>query len=106
MPLFLVLFLGGLLIGFIGLIWGAVLAFRTTVWWGLIYILVPLGWPIFLIAHLGRTLKPTLIILLGALTVVVGVKQAPQRLQASVQQKLSASQGVTAPTRPQTQAAD
>lgn len=107
MPLFLVLILGGLLIGFVGLIWGAVLAFRTTVWWGLIYILVPFGWPIFLIAYLGRTLKPTLIILLGALTVVVGVKQAPQRLQASVaQQKLSASQAVTAPTRPQTQAAD
>ena len=38
---------------------------------------------------------------------MVGVKQAPQRLQASVaQQKLSASQAVTAPTRPQTQAAD
>jgi hypothetical protein len=84
MPLLSILVLGGLLIGFVGLIWGAVLAFRTTIWWGLVYILVPLGWPIFLIAHLGRTLKPTLIILLGALMVVVGVKQAPQWNHASV----------------------
>jgi hypothetical protein len=107
MPGFLICILAGLLIGFVGLIWGAVLAFRTAVWWGLIYILVPLGWPIFLIAHLGRTLKPTLIILLGALMVVAGVKQAPQRVQASVaRQKLPAADSVTAPTRPQTQVAD
>jgi len=84
MPLLSIFILGGLLIGFVGLIWGAVLAFRTTVWWGLVYLLVPLGWPIFLIAHLGRTLKPTLIILLGALMVVVGVKQVPQTNHASV----------------------
>jgi hypothetical protein len=84
MPLFAMFLLGGLFVALVGIIWGAVLAFRTTVWWGVVYILVPLGWPIFLIAHLNRTWKPALITLCGIGLVAAGVTQAPNLAQAAV----------------------
>lgn len=78
--------LAGLFVAFIGILWGLVLAFRTTVWWGVAYLFVPLGWPIFLLGHFRQTWKPTVMILLGAAVVGVGIVQTPPPAQLTTSQ--------------------
>lgn len=94
MPLFVIYLLGGLFVALVGIIWGAVLAFKTTVWWGVVYIVVPLGWPIFLIAHLGRTWKPTLITLCGIGLVATGLAQAPRHNPTAIAQSKKLTAGL------------
>lgn len=78
MNLFQILMIAGLLAGTIGFIWGAVLAFRTSVLWGLAYLFLPFGWVIFVLGNLRETKHAALIMLVGVGLVIGGVVQSPR----------------------------
>ena len=87
MHLFQILILAGLFIGAIGFIWGVILAFRTSVLWGLGFLFLPFGWVIFLLGHLQETKRAAIVILLGVGLVIGGILQSPQKIPAPAAQK-------------------
>lgn len=87
MHLFQLLILAGLLAGVVGFIWGVILAFRASVWWGLAFLFLPFGWVIFLLGRLRETAHAALLIVLGAGLLIVGIVQSPRTANATIAQK-------------------
>jgi len=71
------IYIGGL-ISFIGGIWLLVVAFKTSVWWGLGTLLLgPVGL-VFVILHWQDAKKPFLVSLAGTVLMIIGVWKSPQ----------------------------
>lgn len=81
-----ILLLAGALLFLIGFFWAMILAFRTTVWWGLAFLFVPFGWLIFLIGHLRDNSKPALLVFCGGLLFWTGFLRIPQPGQLTASQ--------------------
>ena len=77
----------GVLVSLIGSVWGLVLAFRTSIWWGLSWLFLPFAALIFLLVHFKQAKGAALTILIGAALLGVGFSQAPQSLKAAIAQK-------------------
>jgi uncharacterized membrane protein len=75
------LILGGIL-SIVGGIWLLVVAFQTSVWWGLGSLLVPFVSLIFVIMHWQVSKKPFLISLAGTVLVLFAAWKSPQFAQA------------------------
>jgi hypothetical protein len=76
----IILFYLGLLISIVAGIWLLVVAFKTSVWWGLGSLLIPFVALIFVIMHWQVAKKPFLWNLLGAVLIVVPVMMNPELL--------------------------
>ncbi len=59
-------------------IWLLVIAFKTSVWWGLGYIFVPFVSLIFVIVHWSVAKKPFLYSLVGAVLMILGSLFMPE----------------------------
>ena len=71
------LLLVGGLIAFVGAIWMLVVAFRTSVLWGLGCLIVPFVSLIFLVLYWSDAKKPFLYQVLGAILMGVGFAMGP-----------------------------
>jgi hypothetical protein len=76
----IILFYLGLLISIVAGIWLLVVAFKTSVWWGLGSLLIPFVALIFVIMHWQVAKKPFLWNLLGAVLIVVPLMMNPELL--------------------------
>jgi hypothetical protein len=74
----IILFYLGLLISIVAGIWLLVVAFKTSVWWGLGSLLLPFVSLIFVILHWQVAKKPFLWGLLGAVLIVVPILMNPE----------------------------
>lgn len=72
------LFYIGLLISVVAGIWLLVVAFKTSVWWGLGSLLIPFVALIFVIVHWSVAKKPFLWNLLGAVLIIVPLVTNPE----------------------------
>ena len=71
------LYLGGILC-IVGGIWLLVVAFKTSVWWGLGSLLIPVVGIVFAIMHWQAAKTPFLIYLVGVVLTVIGVMNSPE----------------------------
>jgi hypothetical protein len=74
----IILFYIGVLISIVAGIWLLVVAFKTSVWWGLGSLLIPFVALVFVIMHWQVAKKPFLWNLLGAVLIVVPVLMNPE----------------------------
>ena len=71
----------GMILGVVGGIWLLVIAFKTSVWWGLGSLLIPFVSLIFVIMHWQPSKKPFLIYIAGAVLVIIAVMNSPELRQ-------------------------
>ena len=76
------LFYVGLLVSVVAGIWLLVVAFKTSVWWGLGSLLIPFVALIFVIMHWQVAKKPFLWNLLGGVLIAVGILMNPEVTQS------------------------
>lgn len=77
------LYFAGLLVLVVSGIWLLVVAFQTSVLWGLLSLLVPFASLVFVIIHWQVAKKPFLWQLLGVAMVVVALVSSPSLLHMS-----------------------
>lgn len=68
----------GMILSFVGGIWLLVVAFKTSVWWGLGSLFIPLVGLIFVILHWQPSKKPFLISVVGTVLLIIGAMNSPQ----------------------------
>ncbi len=69
----------GVILLLIGNIWILVFAFKSSIWWGLGSLFIPLVGLLFTLLHLRDTWKPLLIEIVGAIVIFVNYTPAPHR---------------------------
>lgn len=71
----------GLILAFVGGIWLLVVAFKTSIWWGLGSLFIPLVNLIFVILHWQPSKKPFFIYLAGVVLLVIAALNMPELRQ-------------------------
>jgi hypothetical protein len=64
----------GFLVAFVGIIWLIVEAFKVSVVWGVVVLVVPAGNIVFTIVKLDRAWKPVGVFLAGAIAILMGMR--------------------------------
>ena len=75
----------GLILGVVGGIWLLVVAFKTSIWWGLGCLLIGPVSLVFAVMHWQDAKKPFLISLAGTVLIIVAVLNSPEFANAMQQ---------------------
>jgi hypothetical protein len=68
----------GMILTVVGGIWLLVVAFQTSVWWGLGSLLIPFVGLVFVFMHWQPSKKPFLIYVVGFVLLAIGAMNSPQ----------------------------
>jgi len=68
----------GMILSVVGGLWLLVVAFQTSVWWGLGSLFIPIVGLVFVIMHWQPSKKPFLISVVGSVLLIIGAMNSPE----------------------------